>query len=303
MSDITVTQDKTGDGIAPGAAPGSSTAGPGTEGRDGGPDGGLAMGPLEAQLRAKREAGQKLLLPYVTGGYPVADWPQLIEGFASVGADAIEIGIPFSDPVMDGPTIQEASTLALDAGIDPAAVLDKVSAVEVDIPLIAMTYYNICFRMGHRRYANALKEAGLDAAILPDLPLEEVEPWARAADHVGVETVLLAAPTAPDERLPQICARSRGFVYGVGLVGITGERAELASSALDMARRLKAVTDLPVIIGIGVSNPEQAAEVAEVADGVVVASAIIRRMLDGGSVDDAIDFVADLRAGLDRAAG
>ncbi len=262
-----------------------------------------AMGPLETRLRERRDAGHKLLLPYVTGGYPVDDWPQLIEGFASAGADAIEIGIPFSDPVMDGPTIQEASTLALGSGIDPAGVLERVASVEVDVPLIAMTYYNICFRMGHRRYANALKEAGIDGAILPDLPLEEVEPWARAADHVGVETVLLAAPTAPDERLPAICARSRGFVYGVGLVGITGERAELASSALEMARRLKAVTDLPVIIGIGVSSPEQAAEVAEVADGVVVASAIIRRMLEGGGIDDAIDFVAELRAGLDRAAG
>ena len=260
------------------------------------------MGPLETQLRAKREAGRKLLLPYVTGGYPIDDWPQLIEGFAAAGADGIEVGIPFSDPVMDGPTIQEASTLALDAGIDPAAVLDRVSEVEVDIPLIAMTYYNICFRMGHRRYANALLEAGIGAAILPDLPLEEVEPWARAADHVGVETVLLAAPTAPDDRLPAVCERSRGFVYGVGLVGITGERAELASSAVEMAKRLKAVTDLPVIIGVGVSSPEQAAEVAEVADGVVVASAIIRRMLDGGTIDDAIDYVAEFRAALDGAA-
>ena len=257
-------------------------------------------GPLESWLRERRDAGRKLLVPYVTGGYPVDDWPQLIEGFAAAGADAIEIGIPFSDPVMDGPTIQEASTLALAGGIDPGVVLDRVAAVEVDVPLIAMTYYNICFRMGHRRFANALKEAGIAGAILPDLPLEEVGPWARAADHVGVETVLLAAPTAPDERLPRICERSRGFVYGVGLVGLTGERAELATSAIEMASRLKAVTDLPVVIGVGVSNPEQAAEVSEVADGVVVASAIIRRMLEGGSIDDAIDFVAALRAGLDR---
>ncbi len=260
-------------------------------------------GPLETQLRAKRDAGRKLLLPYVTGGYPVDDWPQLIEGFAAAGADAIEIGIPFSDPVMDGPTIQEASTLALAGGIDPATVLDRVAAVEVDVPLIAMTYYNICFRMGHRRFANALLGAGFSAAILPDLPLEEVAPWARAADHVGIETVLLAAPTAPDERLPRIAERSRGFVYGIGLVGTTGEREELAASALQMAKRLKAVTDRPVVIGIGVSSPEQAAAVTEIADGVVVGSAIIRRMLDGGTIDDAIDFVASLRAGLDRASG
>lgn len=254
---------------------------------------------LEDHLRARRAEGRKLLLPYVTGGYPVGDWPRLIEGFAAAGADAIEIGIPFSDPVMDGPTIQEASTIALAAGSNPMAVLGDVAKTDPGIPLIAMTYYNICFRMGHRRFANALREAGISAAILPDLPLEEVEPWARAADQEGIETVLLAAPTAPDERLPRITERARGFVYGVGLVGITGERAELASSAIEMARRLKEVTDLPVIIGVGVSTPEQAAEVAQVADGVVVASAIIRRMLEGGSIDDAIAFVGELRAGLD----
>lgn len=254
---------------------------------------------LEAHLRARRAEGRKLLLPYVTGGYPVGEWPSLIEGFASVGADAMEIGIPFSDPVMDGPTIQEASTLALEAGSNPLSVLDEVSKAEVGIPLVAMTYYNICFRMGHRRFAASLREAGFSAAILPDLPLEEVGEWAAAADEAGIETVLLAAPTAPDDRLPRIVARSRGFVYGVGLVGTTGERAELAASATEMARRLKGITDLPVVIGVGVSTPEQAAEVAEVADGVVVASAIIRRLLDGGSIDDAVGFVAELRAALD----
>lgn len=256
-------------------------------------------GTLEEALRAKRAEGRKLLLPYVTGGYPVGDWPRLIEGFASVGADAIEIGIPFSDPVMDGPTIQEASALALAEGIDPTSVLDQVATCDPNIPLIAMTYYNICFHMGHERFAGALKRAGITAAILPDLPLEEVGPWSEVADEHGIETVLLAAPTAPDERLPRIVERARGFVYGVGLVGITGERAVLAKSAIEMARRLKEITDKPVIIGIGVSTPEQAAEVAEVADGVVVASAIIRRMLEGGSPEDAIEFVAELRAALD----
>ncbi len=256
-------------------------------------------GPLEAALRAKRDEGRKLLCPYVMGGYPIDDWPRLIEGFASVGADALEIGIPFSDPVMDGPTVQEASTLALDNGTDPTTVLAGVATTEPGIPLVAMTYYNICFHMGHERFASSLKQAGISGAILPDLPLEEVDDWARVADAEGIETVMLAAPTAPDERLPRIVSRSRGFVYGVGLVGITGERAELASSALEMARRLKDTTDLPVIIGIGVSSPEQAAEVAEVADGVVVASAILRRMLEGGSPEDAIEFVGQLRAALD----
>ncbi|MGI9616889.1 MAG: tryptophan synthase subunit alpha [Acidimicrobiales bacterium] len=259
---------------------------------------GSPMG-LETHLRARREQGRKLLLPYVTGGYPIGEWPRLIDGFASAGADAMEVGIPFSDPVMDGPTIQEASTLALDAGSNPLAVLDEVSKTDAGVPLVAMTYYNICFRMGHRRFAASLRQAGISGAILPDLPLEEVGPWADAADAEGIETVLLAAPTAPDDRLPLIAERARGFVYGVGLVGITGERAELAASSLEIARRLKDVTDKPVIIGVGVSTPDQAAEVASVADGVVVASAIIRRMLEGGSLDEAIDFVAEFRAALD----
>lgn len=256
-------------------------------------------GTLEEHLRAKRAGGRKLLLPYVTGGYPIEDWPRLIEGFAQAGADAMEIGIPFSDPVMDGPTIQEASSLALESGVTPHSVLDEVAKTDPGVPLIAMTYYNVAFHMGHERFADSLKRAGIAAAILPDLPLEEVGPWAEVADEKGIETVLLAAPTAPDERLPRIAERTRGFVYGVGLVGITGERAALASSAKEIARRLKEITDKPVIIGIGVSTPEQAAEIAEIADGVVVASAIIRRMLDGGSIDQAIEFVAALRAGLD----
>lgn len=260
------------------------------------------LGPLEAHLRARRDAGRKLLVPYLTGGYPAGTWPRLIEAFAQAGADAIEIGIPFSDPVMDGPTVQESSSRALAAGATPVDVLAQIATTDPGVPLAVMTYYNIAFRMGHERFARELRQAGVSGAILPDLPLEELDEWAAVADAEGVETVLLAAPTAPDERLPRICARSRGFVYGVGVVGITGERTELAASAVQVARRLKAVTDKPVLIGVGISDPDQAAEVAAVADGVVVGSAIVRRILDGGSVDEAAGFVAALRRGLDRAA-
>jgi tryptophan synthase alpha chain len=257
----------------------------------------MGAGRLETEFRVKRDGGRKLLVPYVTGGYP--GWQDAIRACAANGADAVEIGIPFSDPVMDGPVIQQASQAALESGVTPTAILDEVPTLDVDIPLAVMTYYNLVHHPGPTRFADRLRRAGISAAILPDLPLEEVGPWAEAADAAGVETVLLAAPTGSDERIRRVAARSRGFVYGVGLVGITGERERLAASAVEMARRLKEVTDKPVVIGIGVSSPEQAAEVAQVADGVVVASAIIRRLLDGGSLDDAVAFVAALRAGLD----
>jgi tryptophan synthase alpha chain len=260
----------------------------------------VGIGPLEARLRSARDAGRKLLVPYVTGGYP--GWERAIEACAAAGADAIELGIPFSDPVIDGPTIQEASERALAEGATPQGIVGDVRALDTGgVPLVVRNYYNTVHRYGHERFARSLVEAGVAGAIVPDLPLEEVGPWAGAADAAGVETILLAAPTGSDERLARICARSRGWVYGVGLLGVTGERASLARSALDIARRLKAVTDKPVLVGIGVSNPAQAAEVAAVADGVIVGSALVRRLLDGGGADAAGAFVAELRAGLDEA--
>src|SRR5437762_10089666 len=165
-------------------------------------------------LRARRDAGHKLLVPYVTGGLG-RDWTDVVRAVAAAGANAIEIGIPFSDPVMDGPTIQQASERALAAGVSPQSILDGLRNLDAGVPLAVMTYYNIAFHMGHERFASSLVDVGVAAAILPDLPLEESGPWCAVADEAGVETVLLAAPTAPDDRLPLVCARSRGFVYGV----------------------------------------------------------------------------------------
>jgi tryptophan synthase alpha chain len=153
--------------------------------------------------------------------------------------------------------------------------------------------------MGDERFARSLVDAGVAAAILPDLPLEEVGPWADAADAAGVETVLLAAPTAPDDRLPRICERARGFVYAVGLLGVTGERDELASTATVIAGRVKAVTDRPVLIGVGISDAAQAVEASAVADGVVIGSALVRRLLDGEGPGGAAAFIGEVRAALD----
>jgi tryptophan synthase alpha chain len=254
-------------------------------------------GVLETALRDKRAAGRKLLVPYVTGG--LAGWQDAVRSIAAAGADAIEIGVPFSDPVMDGPVIQQASQLALESGATPVSILDEARTLDIGIPLAVMCYYNTIHHAGHERFAHQLVAAGVVAALVPDLPLEESAPWCTAADAAGIETVMFAAPTAPDERLPRIAARARGFVYSVGLLGVTGERDQLASTAASLARRLKAITDVPVLIGVGVSNAVQAQQAVQVADGVVMGASVIRRLLDDGA-DAAGDYIAEVRAAIDE---
>jgi tryptophan synthase alpha chain len=253
-------------------------------------------GVLETALRDKRAAGRKLLVPYITGG--LAGWQDAVRAVAASGADAIEIGLPFSDPVMDGPVIQHASQMALEGGATPVSILDETRDLDVGIPLAVMLYYNTVHHAGHERFAHQLVSAGVCAALVPDLPLEESGPWCAAADEAGIETVMFAAPTALDERLPRIAARARGFVYSVGLLGVTGERDSLASTAASLARRLKAITDVPVLIGVGVSNAAQAREAVQVADGVVLGASVIRRLLEGGP-DAAGDYIAEVRAAID----
>jgi tryptophan synthase alpha chain len=253
---------------------------------------------LESHLRQRRDAGRKLLVGYVTGGMN-PDWTECVHALADGGADAVEVGIPFSDPMIDGLTVQESSLRALRRGTTPAGVIDALGRADVGVPLCVMTYYNIVFRAGLRRFARSLADAGIAGAIIPDLPLEEAGPWCDEADAAGVETVLLVAPSTPVERARRVCARSRGFVYGVGVMGVTGERSELAASAVEVATMVRSVTDTPVCIGVGVSTPGQAAEACVAADGVVVGSAIVRRLLDGAGPTGAGSFVAELRAGID----
>lgn len=257
------------------------------------------MTELEIHLRAQRDRGRKLLIPYVTGGL-TPGWVDYVRAFADAGADAVEIGIPFSDPAMDGPTIQEASTVALAAGTTPKSVMADLRGADIGVPLVAMTYYNLVFRSGHERFAGELMEAGVSGAIVPDLCLEESAEWEEAAAAAGLSSVLLAAPVTPDDRLTEICRRSRGFVYGVGLMGVTGERDSVADSALALGARLKATNDLPAVMGFGISTPAQATEVAASSDGVVVASALMRRALDGASPESCSQLVSEMRAALDR---
>ena len=256
---------------------------------------------IEATLRAARDRGRKLLVPYLTGGLGRA-WTDAVRAVADAGADTIEIGIPFSDPMMDGPTIQEASARALLDGATPPGIFSALSGIDAGVPLVAMTYYNLVFRAGERRFARTLADSGVAGAIVPDLPLEESVEWEREAAAAGVETILLAAPVTPDDRLAEICRRSHGFVYGVSRMGTTGEREDLAEAAGVMAKRLKATTEKPVLIGFGVTTPEQAVEVCRHADGVIVGSALVRILLDGGGPDEAHAFIASLRTALDASA-
>jgi tryptophan synthase alpha chain len=253
---------------------------------------------FESTLRASRDTGRKLLIPYLMGGM-TDDWTQTLAALVAAGADAIEVGIPFSDPMMDGPVVQEAGLRALGRGTVPDNVIDDIARAEAPVPIAVMTYYNIVYRAGHKRMASSLAAAGVFGAIIPDLSLEEVEPWAAEADAAGVATVMLVAPSSPDDRVARICARARGFVYAVGRMGVTGERTDVGQDAVAVVERIRAHTDLPVCVGVGVSTPEQAAEVCQVADGVVVGSALVRRLLEGEGPDGAAAFIGALRAAID----
>lgn len=254
---------------------------------------------VEPHLRAARDAGRKLLVLYVTGGVR-DDWPVLLQAMAEAGADAIEVGLPFSDPMVDGPTVQEASVQALRRGTTPTSVLNEVRDLSVAVPLVVMTYFNLVARAGTKRFASELAAAGVNGAIVPDLPLEESVDWEADAAGEGVETVLLAAPVTPDDRLALICERSHGFVYGVNVMGVTGERADLAASSSVLGKRLKSATDKPVVMGFGISNPDQAVAAATQSDGVVVASALMRDVLGGATVDEVAGHAARFREALDR---
>ncbi|MDH4145038.1 MAG: tryptophan synthase subunit alpha [Acidimicrobiia bacterium] len=256
------------------------------------------MAVLESTLRARRDAGRKLLVPYVTAMMD-DEWLDLARAFADAGADAIEIGIPFSDPIMDGVTIQETSLRALQRGATPPRILEGLAGADVGVPLVAMTYYNLAFHAGHERFAGDLAAAGVDGTILADLQLDECAEWAAAAERAGIENVLLAAPTSSDDRLARICEATRGFVYAISLVGVTGERRALAATATVITARLKALTDKPVLAGIGISTPEQAAEACATADGVVMASALLRQRLDGATVGEVAGYLGEVRRMLD----
>jgi tryptophan synthase alpha chain len=246
------------------------------------------------------------LMPYLMGGYPDLDTSRRIgEAAAAAGADMLELGIPFSDPLADGPVIHDAATHALAGGASVAGVLDVAAALAPLVPVIVMSYVNILLAAGVERFLERLAECQVSGLIVPDLPLEEDDAVASAATAVGVALVPLVAPTTPPERLREIGACARGFLYTVSVVGITGERAALQDRFAEVVARAKASTAVPVALGFGISTPEQAAQAAEAgADGVIVGTRLVRAAGEAEDPAGAVGaLVAELAAGLAATVG
>ncbi len=262
------------------------------------------MGNLAAVFERARKEKRIAFMPYLTAGYPSLEETVLLAGrLRAAGADVVEIGIPFSDPLADGPTIQFSSQAALRGGATPVKVIEMLAELKKIFSggaVVVMTYANPVFHAGIEEFSSMLRDAGCDGVIVPDLPPDEGAAFYRACRLKGVATVMLAAPTSPDERLRFVAEESEGFVYCVSLAGVTGVRDKLSDLAVPFLERMRSLTDKPLALGFGVSRPEHVAAVRNVADGVIVGSALveaIRRGVEEGvrgeSLADALaDFVA-----------
>jgi tryptophan synthase alpha chain len=253
---------------------------------------------LEVRLRALREDGRKALVPYFVAG-ATPEWVRHVEAAALGGADAIEIGIPFSDPMMDGVVIQEAGLRALQAGTTFESIGRELASIDTDVPLIAMTYYNIFLHYGLARSAGRLHEFGLSGAIVPDLSLEESEEWTQSCAEHDIATIFLVAPSTPAARINEVAKRSEGFLYASARMAVTGASSDEGEGARVVASARDA-SDIPVYVGIGITTPEQAAATARVSDGVIVGSALVRAILDGASAGDVETFVRSFRDAIDE---
>lgn len=259
----------------------------------------------EAFARARAE-GRAALICYLTAGYPdVATSKACFEAAVDAGADVVEVGVPFSDPMMDGPVIQAANQHVLDAGLRVGEQLALVADLgHLDVPKLVMTYVTIADTRGWEAFADELADAGVDGVILPDLPAAEAGPWLRAAERRGLATVFLASSVSTDARLDALTSVSSGWVYATGLLGVTGVKSVAQDVTAELVARVRARTDLPVAVGIGVKDAASAAEVAAYADGVIVGSAIVKAIGDGdpaGAPDRVHALVSELRAGVSRA--
>jgi len=237
------------------------------------------MGRIGERFAKRRAERKPAFVAFLTAGDPSLD--RTVEAAVDLdraGADVLELGVPFSDPLADGPVIQRASERALARGVTMSGVLGAVRRIRErsELPLLLFSYYNPMLQYGLLRLAREAKEAGVDGALVTDLPPEEAGEWVAAARARGMDTVFLASPTSPPERLRQVAEASRGFVYAISRTGVTGERQALSEDARPLVARLRALTDVPVALGFGIGTPEQVKDAATVADGVVVGSALVR---------------------------
>jgi tryptophan synthase alpha chain len=256
------------------------------------------MTELLAHLESLRSSGKKLLVPYLMGGFPQPDaFPEALAA-AAEHADAIEIGLPYSDPLMDGPVIASAGERVIRGGLGPAEVLELTGEIEARVPLVVMTYYNPVHRLGESEFCRRAAKVGMTGLIVPDLPLEESVSLRDRAAQEGLGWVSLVAPTSPPSRVKDLAVAATGFVYAVSTLGVTGARATLSPDAEGVVAACRRETDLPVLLGIGVSNAQQALAAAQVADGVVIGSALVRALLEGG-VPAASVLLAEVREALD----
>ena len=264
------------------------------------------MNRIDKKFQDLRAEGARAFMPYLCAGDPTPELTsKLLLTLEEAGADLIELGVPFSDPIADGPTIQRASERALTHRISLQQILEMVADLrqQTDIPIALMSYYNPIFRMGEEAFCKAAQDAGVDGVIVPDLPPEEAEPLLNVAPQYNLATIFLVAPTSPPERMQSIAAASSGFIYCVSVTGVTGARSTLSDEVAPMLNELRKHTEKPISVGFGVSTPAQATQVAQIADGVIVGSAIINvieeNMENEAELLDAVkQFASDLAAGV-----
>jgi tryptophan synthase alpha chain len=264
------------------------------------------MSRIELAFKELQRAGRTALMPYLTMGYPERESAlELVPALVEAGADVIELGVPFSDPLADGATIQAASEQALANGMTLALCLEQAAELRgrgLDAPLVLMGYWNPVLQIGVEEFARRAKGSGVDGVIVPDLPPEEAGRAEEALGEEEVDLIFLLAPTSDDERARLVAQRTSGFLYLVSLTGVTGAREQLPEGLEAFVERVRPLASVPLAVGFGISTPAQAAAVARLADGVIVGSALIRAIGQGASpAASAREFVRSLREGVDGA--
>jgi tryptophan synthase alpha chain len=252
--------------------------------------------PLEQLFEKVRSEERAALIAYIPAGFPTIEGcHRIIEAFVEGGVDAIEIGFPYSDPVMDGPTIQEAAVTALNNGTSASDVLDALEvAVKSGVPSVVMTYWNPIEKFGVEKFAQAISDRGGSGVIHPDITIEESAPWLRATQDSEINPIYVVALSTSDERLAKVTAACSGFVYAASIMGVTGARASVSSGAEGLVARIRKTTELPVAVGLGVSTRDQARGVAAYADGVIVGSAFVKAILDAPSFEEGLTAITSL---------